>query len=95
MRLIRWFRIGSRTPGHLEWPGQEKAPFVASTHFLWRRAAPQARLDDGRGGLNARITFRAEQAGTYRIQATTCNTGVVPFTLTVREQANPPNEPKK
>ena len=46
-------------------------------------------------GLNARITFRAEQAGTHRIQATTVNAGVVPFTLTVREQANPPKEEKK
>jgi hypothetical protein len=46
-------------------------------------------------GLNARITFRAEQAGAYRIQATTFNAGVGPFTLTVREQAAAPKEEKK
>ena len=51
--------------------------------------------DDSGGGLNARITFRAEQAGPYRIQATTFNAGVGPFTLTVRELANPPKDDKK
>ena len=44
-------------------------------------------LDDDDGGeLNARITFRADQDGTYRIHATSfCNRGVGVFTLTVRE----------
>jgi tetratricopeptide (TPR) repeat protein len=42
--------------------------------------------DDSGGGLNARINFRADQAGTYRIQATTFNDGRGAFTLTVREQ---------
>ena len=54
-----------------------------------------AENDDRGGGLNARITFRADQAGAYRIQATTFNAGAGPFTLTVREQANPPKEEMK
>ena len=48
--------------------------------------------DDSGGGLNARIVFRAEQDGTYRIQATSFNAGNGAFTLTVREH---PKEPKK
>ena len=50
--------------------------------------------DDGGGGLNARIVFRAEQAGTFRIHATSFNGGVGAFTLTVREKANPPKKEK-
>jgi tetratricopeptide (TPR) repeat protein len=42
--------------------------------------------DDSGGGLNARITFRAAQDGTFRIQATSYNAGRGAFTLTVREQ---------
>jgi eukaryotic-like serine/threonine-protein kinase len=45
--------------------------------------------DDSGGGLNARIVFRAEQAGAFRIQATSFNGGAGAFTLTVREMANP------
>jgi hypothetical protein len=37
--------------------------------------------------LNARITFRADQACTYRIEATTFNAGVGHFTLKVRKSA--------
>ena len=51
--------------------------------------------DDSGGGLNARIVFRAAQAGTYRLQATSFNGGAGAFTLTVREQAKAPNEAKK
>jgi serine/threonine protein kinase/tetratricopeptide (TPR) repeat protein len=42
--------------------------------------------DDGGGFPNARIVYRAEQAGVYRIQATSFGKfGVGPFLLTVRE----------
>ena len=51
--------------------------------------------DDSGGGRNARITFRAAQAGTYRVQATAFNQGAGAFTLSVREQAQAPQEQKK
>jgi serine/threonine protein kinase len=45
--------------------------------------------DDGGGFPNARIVYRAEQAGVYRIQATSFGKfGVGPFLLTVREAGN-------
>jgi hypothetical protein len=43
--------------------------------------------DDGGGDLNARIVFRAEKSGTYRIVATSYNLGNGGFTLTVRDSA--------
>jgi len=46
--------------------------------------------DDSGGGLNARIVFRAEKDGTYRIRATTFNAGRGAFTLAVREQPMQP-----
>jgi hypothetical protein len=52
-------------------------------------AKARAEDDDSGGGLNARITFRAPADGIYRIRATSFNNGRGPFTLTVREQANP------
>jgi len=48
--------------------------------------------DDSGGGLNARIVFRPEQAGTFRILATSINFGAGAFTLTVRETANAPQK---
>jgi tetratricopeptide (TPR) repeat protein len=48
--------------------------------------------DNSGGGLNARIVFRAEKDGSYRIRATTLNAGSGAFTLTVREQ---PMQPRK
>jgi tetratricopeptide (TPR) repeat protein len=51
--------------------------------------------DDSGGGLNARIVFRAEQDGTYRIQATSFNAGRGAFTLTVREQPKQPRDEKQ
>ncbi len=41
------------------------------------------------GGRSARIVHRAQQAGTYRIRATTLDNGVGTFSLTVRERAHP------
>jgi serralysin len=67
-------------------------PYLVLTDATGKKLAED---DDSGGGLNARITFRAEQAGTYRIQATTFNAGTGPFTLTVREQAQAPKEEKK
>jgi serine/threonine protein kinase len=46
--------------------------------------------DDSGGGRNARITFRVEQDGVFRILATSFNAGQGAFTLTVREQAKLP-----
>jgi serine/threonine protein kinase len=46
--------------------------------------------DDSGGGLNARIIFRVEQDGVFRILATSFNAGQGAFTLTVREQAKLP-----
>jgi len=51
--------------------------------------------DDSGGGLNARIIFRPEQAGTFRILATSINFGAGAFTLTVRETANAPQKTKQ
>jgi serine/threonine protein kinase/tetratricopeptide (TPR) repeat protein len=42
--------------------------------------------DDAGGGLNARIIFRADRDGAFRIRATSFNAGRGAFTLTVREQ---------
>lgn len=42
--------------------------------------------DDGGDNLNARIIFRAETAGTYRIVATTFGGDMGPFTLKIREE---------
>jgi serine/threonine protein kinase len=42
--------------------------------------------NDSGAGRNARIVFRAEQDGTYRIGASSFNAGSGAFTLTVREQ---------
>ena len=67
-------------------------PYLVLTDAAGKKLAAD---DDSGGGLNARITFRAEHAGIFRIQATTFNAGVGPFTLTVREQANPPKGEKK
>jgi tetratricopeptide (TPR) repeat protein len=50
--------------------------------------------DDSGGGLNARIVFRAEQEGTYRIRATSYNAGRGAFTLSVREQLLQPKKEK-
>ena len=44
--------------------------------------------DDSGGGLNARITFRAEKDGIYRIQASSFRSnGNGEFTLTVRKKS--------
>ena len=61
-------------------------PYLVLTDATGKKLAED---DDGGDGLNARIVFRAEQAGTFRIQATTFNAGVGDFILTVREQAKP------
>jgi tetratricopeptide (TPR) repeat protein len=50
--------------------------------------------DDGGGGLNARIVFRAEQNRIFHIRATSFNGSAGVFILTVREKAYPPNEKK-
>jgi tetratricopeptide (TPR) repeat protein len=50
--------------------------------------------DDSGGGLNARILYRAAQDGTFRISATSFNGGSGAFTLTVREQLQPPGGKK-
>lgn len=42
--------------------------------------------DDSGGGRNARIVFKTQQAGSYRIIAATLNKAVGPFTLSVRKQ---------
>ncbi len=51
--------------------------------------------DDSGGGLNARIVFRSQQDGTYRIEASSFNVGRGAFTLTVREQAEKTKEEKQ
>jgi hypothetical protein len=45
-----------------------------------------AQDDDGGGNLNARIIFKAERSGDYRIIAATLRRATGPFTLTVRKQ---------
>jgi len=45
-----------------------------------------AQDDDSGGGTNARIRFKAPEDGTYRIFATTFNTGTGAFLLKVREE---------
>ena len=67
-------------------------PYLVLTDATGKKLAEDKKSG---AGLNARITFRADQAGTYQIHATTFNQGTGPFTLTVREQANPPKEEKK
>ena len=67
-------------------------PYLVLTDAAGKKLAEHQKSG---GRLNARITFRADQAGAYRIQATTFNAGVGPFTLTVREQAQAPKEEKK
>ncbi len=67
-------------------------PYLVLTDATGKKLAED---DDGGGGLNVRIVFRAEQDGTFRIQATSFNAGAGAFTLTVREQANPPKDEKK
>ena len=52
--------------------------------------------DDGGGGLNARITFKAEETGTFRIHAThyaAKQTGA--FKLTIRREDGKPQVTKK
>ncbi len=62
-------------------------PYLVLTDAAGKKLAED---DDGGGFPNARIVFRAEQAGLFRIQATSyLNRGAGPFTLTVREAANP------
>jgi eukaryotic-like serine/threonine-protein kinase len=67
-------------------------PYLVLTDATGQKLAEDKKSGDG---LNARIVFRAEQAGTYRLQATAFNGGAGAFTLTVGEQANPPKEEKK
>ena len=67
-------------------------PFLILLDAVGKKLAED---DDSGGGLNARITFRAAKAGTYRIQATSFNGGAGAFTLTVREQAKAPIGEKK
>jgi hypothetical protein len=45
-----------------------------------------AQDDDGGGNLNARIVFKAQRSGDYRIIAASLNDNTGPFTLTVRKQ---------
>jgi hypothetical protein len=45
-----------------------------------------AQDDDSGGNLNARIVFRPQEEGVYRVITTTCAGGVGNFTLKVREQ---------
>jgi serine/threonine protein kinase len=59
-------------------------PFLVLTDAAGR---PLAQDDDGGGGLNARIVYRALQSGTYRIVATSINFGTGAYTLTVRANA--------
>ena len=66
-------------------------PYLRLTDASGKKLAED---DDSGGGLNARIVYRAAQAGTYRIHATSFNQGAGAFTLTVREQATPPKEEK-
>jgi tetratricopeptide (TPR) repeat protein len=49
--------------------------------------------DDSDGNLNARITFRAQADGIYRLRATSVGASRGPFMLTVRPQAK--EDPKK
>jgi hypothetical protein len=42
--------------------------------------------DDSGGNLNARIVFKAQRSGDYRIIASTLRKATGPFTLTVRKQ---------
>ncbi len=59
-------------------------PYLVLTDAAGKRLAED---DDSGGGLNARIVFRPEQAGTFRIVATSFNNGTGDFTLTVRDAA--------
>ena len=63
--------------------------------FLTLNDSANKRLAEGReGAFNARITFRADRDGTFRIQATSFNAGPGAFTLTVREQSLQPKGEK-
>ena len=58
-----------------------------------------AQDEDGGGGLNARIDFRPQADGKYRIQATTYAGGVGNYVITVKElvpvpKKDPPRPPK-
>jgi hypothetical protein len=54
--------------------------------FLHDATGKKLAEDDSGGSRNARIVFRAEQDGTYRIGASSFNAGSGAFTLTVRAQ---------
>lgn len=60
-------------------------PTALDPILVLKDAAGKTLAEDD-GGLNARITFRADKDGVYRIQATSFNAGIGEFTLTVREQ---------
>jgi tetratricopeptide (TPR) repeat protein len=64
--------------------GDQKAldPFLVLTDSGGKHLAED---DDGGGGLNARIAYRALRDGVYRIHATSFDAGRGEFTLTVRE----------
>src|SRR5262249_2699705 len=63
-------------------------PNALDPYLVLRDAAGKklAEDDDSGDGRNARITFRAAQGGTFRIQASSSNAGRGAFTLTVRAQ---------
>jgi hypothetical protein len=67
-------------------------PYLVLTDATGKQLAED---DDSGGGLNARIVFRPEQAGTFRIVATSINNGTGAFTLTVRETTDPPKKEKQ
>jgi hypothetical protein len=62
-------------------------PYLVLTDAAGKHLAED---DDSGGGLNARIFFRPEQSGTFRIVATYFIPGTGAFTLTVRDSADPP-----
>jgi tetratricopeptide (TPR) repeat protein len=66
-------------------------PFLVLSDAAGKKLAED---DDSGGGLNARIVFRAEQTGAFRIEARSFqNRGAGPFTLTIRESTTP-SQPK-
>jgi hypothetical protein len=58
-------------------------PYLVLSDAVGKKLAED---DDSGGGLNARITFRADRDAIYRVVATSFNAGHGAFTLTVREQ---------
>jgi hypothetical protein len=66
-------------------------PFLVLSDAAGKKLAED---HDSGGGLNARMIFRADQDGIFRIRATTFNAGHGAFTLTVREQPKPPKGEK-